>query len=147
MISRPMSVPEQKEPSRNRIRQRIAAAIAAWVSPERTRRATLIERLTVQRLPWATVVRLNRYLEVAGRIATAIWVGFVATLVFGVDWKTVVEDAVNSGRPLRNALLLAVVLPTAAFLLARSMIGFARWRLQRELWRRDVDRLSGPDRR
>jgi hypothetical protein len=28
------------------------------------------------------------------------------------------------------------------FLLARSMLGFVRWRLQRELWRRDVARLT-----
>ncbi len=138
-----MSVPQPQRSTPNRIRGRIAAAIAARVSPERTRRATLLERLTVQRLPWDTVVRLHRYLEVAGRLATAIWVVFVGTVVFGVEWKDVVEDAVNSGRPLENALLLAIGLPTALFLLARSMIGFARWRLQRELWRRDVDRLSG----
>jgi hypothetical protein len=126
-----------------RMRGRIAAAIAARVSPEHTRRATMFERLTVQRLPWDTVVRLNRYLEATGKLATAIWVAFIASVVFGVEWKDVVEDAVNSGRPLENALLFAVGLPTAVFLLARSMIGFARWRLQRELWRRDVDRLSG----
>jgi hypothetical protein len=138
-----MSVPHRQEPAPNRIRERIAAAIAARVSPDRTRRATLFERLTVQRLTWETVVRLNRYLEVTGKIATAIWVAFVATVVFGVEWKDVVEDAVNSGRPLENALFLVFALPTALFLLARSAIGFARWRLQRELWRRDVERLSG----
>jgi hypothetical protein len=129
----------------NRIRARIAAAIAARVSVDRTRRATLLERLTVHRLEWDSVVRLNRYLEVTGKIATAIWVGFIATVVFGVEWKSVVQDAVNSGRPLENAFLFAVGLPTAVFLLARSAIGFARWRLQRELWRRDVERLSGPE--
>jgi uncharacterized protein (UPF0248 family) len=138
-----MSVPQPQRWTPTRIRERIAAAIAARVSPERTRRATLLERLTVQRLPWDSVVGLHRYLEVAGRLATVIWVVFVGTVVFGVEWKDVVEDAVNSGRPLENALLLAIGLPTALFLLARSMIGFARWRLQRELWRRDVDRLSG----
>jgi hypothetical protein len=37
---------------------------------------------------------------------------------------------------------LAIVLPTLLFLAARSMLGFARWRLQRELWRRDVERLT-----
>jgi hypothetical protein len=143
MIPGPMSVPRSQRSKPHRIRGRIAAAIAARVSPERTRRATMFERLTVQRLPWDTVVRLNRYLEVTGKLATAIWVGFIGSVVFGVEWKDVVEDAVNSGRPLENALLLAVGLPTAVFLLARSMIGFARWRLQRELWRRDVERLSG----
>jgi hypothetical protein len=138
-----MSVPEPRAPTPNGLRRRIAAAIASRVSPERTRRATVFEQLTVQRLPWDTVVRLNRYLEVTGKLATAIWVAFIASVVFGVDWKELVEDAVNSGRRLENALLLAVGLPTAVFLLARSAIGFARWRLQRELWRRDVKRLSG----
>jgi hypothetical protein len=33
------------------------------------------------------------------------------------------------------------------FLAARSMLGFARWRLQRELWRRDVERLEARERR
>lgn len=89
------------------------------------------------------MVRLNRYLEVTGKLATAIWVVFVGSVAFGVEWKDVVEDAVNSGKPLEYALLFAIVLPTAVFLLARSMIGFARWRLQRELWRRDVQRLGG----
>jgi hypothetical protein len=140
-----MSVRQQEDPAPRGLRQRVAAAIAARVSPERTRRATLFERLTVQRLRWASIVRLNRYLEVTGKLATVLWVGFVGTVVIGVDWKNVVQDAVNSGKPLENALLLAIALPTALFLLAHSMIGFARWRLQRELWRRDVERLSGPD--
>jgi hypothetical protein len=125
-----------------RLRQRIATALAARVSPERTRRATLFEQLTVQRLSWESVVRLNRYLEVTGKLATGIWVAFICSLVFGVNWKEVVEDSINSGQPLENALILAIALPTLVFLAARSLIGFARWRLQRELWRRDVQRLS-----
>jgi hypothetical protein len=103
-----------------------------------------LERLTVQRLEWDSVVRIHRYLEVAGKLATAIWVAFVCSLVFGVDWKHAVQEAINSGRPLENVILLAIALPTVLFLLARSLIGFARWRLQRELWRRDVKRLSEP---
>ncbi len=55
------------------------------------------------------------------------------------------EGAFNSGRPVRGALVLVVILPTLAFVAARSMIGFGRWRLQRELWRRDVERLSGEE--
>jgi hypothetical protein len=106
----------------------------------------LLERLTVERLSWNSVVRLHRYLELAGKLATGIWVGFVASFVFGVDWKATVEDAINSGKPLENVLFLAIALPTLAFLAARSLIGFARWRLQRELWRRDVQRLSDPER-
>jgi hypothetical protein len=126
----------------NRLRDRVAAAIAARVSPERTRRATLFERLTVQRLSWDAVVRLNRYLEVTGKLATGVWVVFVGSLIIGWDWRDALETAINSGQPLENALLLAIVLPTLVFLAARSVIGFARWRLQRELWRRDVQRLS-----
>jgi hypothetical protein len=74
--------------------------------PEHTRRATLLERLTVVRLSWDHVVRLHRYVELLGKLATAVWAAFVASFV------------------------------------PRSMLGFARWRLQRELWRRDVDRLT-----
>ena len=129
--------------TRDRFRQRVAAAIAARVSPERTRRPTFFERWTVQRLSWDSVVRLNRILELTGKLATAIWVVFVVSLALGVEWRDFVEGAINSGKPLENALLLAVVLPTVVFLAARSLIGFARWRLQRELWRRDVQRLSG----
>lgn len=127
----------------SRRRDRFAAALAARVSPERTRHATLFERLTVARLSWATVVRLNRILELSGKLATAIWVAFLCSVVVGVEWRDVVEEAINSGRPVRHVLILAIVLPTALFLAARSLIGFARWRLQRELWRRDVARLGG----
>jgi hypothetical protein len=37
---------------------------------------------------------------------------------------------------------VAIIVPTLLFVAARSAIGFARWRLQRELWRRDVARLE-----
>jgi hypothetical protein len=63
----------------------------------------LFERLTVQRLSWDSVVRLNRYLELTGKLATAIWVAFICSLVFGLEWKQVVEAAINSGKPLENA--------------------------------------------
>jgi hypothetical protein len=128
-----------------RLRTRLGSAIAARLSPERTRRATLLERRTVRRLSWAHVVRLHRSLELAGRLTAAAWVVFVATVVLGVDWKAVVVDAVNGGRPVRGALILVIVVPTLAFVAARSLIGFARWRLQRELWRRDVEWLGGGD--
>ena len=72
-----------------------------------------------------------------------MWVGFLATVVLGVDWKSTVEHAVNSGKPVKGAIVLAIFVPTLAFLAARSAIGFARWRLQRELWRRDVARARG----
>jgi hypothetical protein len=120
--------------------------LAARLSPDRTRRATLFERFTVQRLGWDHVGRLNRYLELVGKLSTAVWIAFVASFVVGLDWKNLVEDAVNSGRPLENAIILALALPTFVFLAARSLVGFARWRLQRELWRRDVERLGGEER-
>jgi len=124
------------------LRVRIGAALAARVSPERTRRATLFERLTVRRLSWDLVVRCNRFLELAGKLATGVWIGFLVSVVLGFDWKQVVRDALNSGRPVEGAFVLALLLPTLIFLAARSLIGFARWRLQRELWRRDVERLE-----
>jgi hypothetical protein len=124
------------------LRVRIGAALAARVSPERTRRATLFERLTVRQLSWDLVVRCNRFLELAGKLATGVWVGFLVSVVLGFDWKQVVRDALNSGRPIEGAFVLALLLPTLIFLAARSLIGFARWRLQRELWRRDVERLE-----
>jgi hypothetical protein len=39
-------------------------------------------------------------------------------------------------------VLLTLLVPTVTFLLARSAIGYGRWRVQRELWRRDVERLT-----
>jgi hypothetical protein len=75
-------------------------------------------------------------------LATTVWIMFMATVVLGIDWRAVVEDLINSGRPVRAALGLVIVLPTLLFLVARSVIGLARWRVQREFWRRDVDRLS-----
>ena len=129
------------------IRARIQAALIARLSPESNRRATRLERLTVQRLSWHVVVRLHRYLEFFGKLATATWVAFMVSLVVGVDWRRTVEQALNSGRPIEGALALAIILPTLVFLAARSMLGFARWRLQRELWRRDVARLTATQER
>jgi hypothetical protein len=103
----------------------------------------MFERQTVGRLSWGAIVRCNRYLELVGKVATGIWVAFLVSFVVGFNWKDVVADALNSGRPIRGAAVLAVFLPTLIFLAAHSLIGFLRWRLQRELWRRDVDRLSG----
>ena len=125
-----------------RLRVRIGSALVARISPERTRRATLLERLTVRRFSWDLVVRCNRYLELLGKLATGIWCGFLVSLVLGFDWKQIIREALNSGRPVEGAFVLAVLLPTLLFLAARSLIGFARWRLQRELWRRDVERLE-----
>jgi hypothetical protein len=87
-------------------------------------------------------VRVHRWLELSGKLATAIWILFVASVVLGVNWKHVVERAINSGRPVAGALTVVIVVPTLLFVAARSAIGFARWRLQRELWRRDVARLE-----
>jgi hypothetical protein len=137
---------ERPEPAsrtrRARITAKVRSELASRLSPERTRRATLIERWTVVRLSWGSVVRLNRYLEFFGRITTVFYVAFIATIVFGVDWKGVVTSTFNDGRPLRGAIILAVVLPTLIFVALHSLFGYGRWRLQRELWRRDVEQLS-----
>ncbi len=125
-----------------RLIARVGKAVAERLSPERTRRATRLERMTVCRLRWDHVVLLHRWLELAGKLATVVWVAFVASVVLGVNWKQVVEGAINSGRPVAGALTVAIVVPTLLFVAARSAIGFARWRLQRELWRRDVGRLT-----
>jgi hypothetical protein len=74
-------------------------------------------------------------------VATLAYVVFFATLVFGVDWKSVIEQLLNSGAPVRGAIALAIVLPTLLFVALRSLTGYGRWRVQRELWRRDVERL------
>jgi hypothetical protein len=124
------------------LRARLGAAFAAHLSPERTRRATLFERLTVQRLPWDALVRIHRYLELVGKFATGVWIGFVASVVLGVNWQLVVADIFNSGARITDALALTLVLGTGVFLLARSTLGFLRWRVQRELWRRDVERFG-----
>ena len=125
-----------------RLISQLNKAVAERLAPERTRRATLLERMTVCRLRWDHVVLLHRWLELAGRLATVVWILFVGSIVLGVNWKQVVEGAINSGRPVAGALTVAVVVPTLLFVAARSAIGFARWRLQRELWRRDVQRLA-----
>jgi hypothetical protein len=140
----PEPVPGQPvEPSRRRrLREGIESVFAERLSPERTRRSTLFERYTVGRLDWDTVARLNRWLELLGRIATVVWVALIATIVLGVDVGDSVEGLINSGQPLRKVVIVAVILPTLAFFLLHSMIGFLRWRLQRELWRRDVERLE-----
>jgi hypothetical protein len=131
------------QPSRRRrLREGLESAFAERLSPERTRRATLFEQQTVGRLDWDTVARLNRWLELLGRIATVVWAALIATIVLGVDVRDLVEGLINSGQPLRKVVIVAVILPTLAFFLLHSMIGFLRWRLQRELWRRDVERLE-----
>jgi hypothetical protein len=125
-----------------RIASQVAAKLSGRLSPEGTRRATLFERLTVRRLPWHVIVRLNTWLSATGKVATAIWCSFIASIVIGFDWRDVVQNAFNSGKSFQHVALLMVLVPTIIFLLCRSGIGWARWRLQRELWRRDVERLS-----
>jgi hypothetical protein len=60
------------------LQARLGAAFKGRLSPEHTRRATLFERLTVQRLSWDVLVLIHRHLELIGKLATAIWVGFIA---------------------------------------------------------------------
>ena len=125
-----------------RLTRRLKSEIGSRLSPEHTREATISERLTVSKLSWGLIVRLNRYLEFFGKITTVLYAGFVVTVVFGVDWKQVVEGTFNSGAPVKGAVTLVVVLSTLIFVALHSLIGYGRWKLQRELWRRDVARLS-----
>ena len=122
------------------VRDRLRSGLST-VSPEWTRRTSWLEARTVARLSWDWLVRLNRWLEVMGRVATAAYVIFFATVIFGVDWRDLVEQTLNSGRPVRGAVALVVLLPTLLFVALHSLTGYGRWRVQRELWRRDVERL------
>lgn len=122
---------------------RVTSAIEAKLSPEGTRRATLFERMTVRRLPWMWLVRLNAWLSALGKLATTLYCIAIAAFVIGVDVRPTVEDALNSGKPIEHVFVLVILIPTVIFLLARSLIGYGRWKLQRELWRRDVERLGG----
>ena len=130
-----------------RLTTKLRREIGARLSPEHTRAATLSERLTVSRLSWELIVRLNRYLEFFGKITTVIYAAFVVTVVFGVDWRQLVETTFNWGAPVRGAVSLVIVLVTLLFVALHSLIGYARWKLQRELWRRDVTRLRALEER
>ena len=121
-----------------RARVRARHAIAGRWTPERTRDATLFERLTVARLSWSGLVRLNGWLEFVGKVATGAWVGVLGATLVGVEWREPLEDAVNAGRPVRSAVVVAILAAILMIVAVRSVIGFARWRIQRELWRRDV---------
>ena len=121
---------------------RLPDAVAARFSPARTRQATRLERHTVCRLSWHQLIFLHRWLEILGRVTTGLWLAFIASLVLGVEWQETIESAINSGRPVRAAVVLVVVIPTLLFVAARSVIGFGRWRVQRELWRREVAALE-----
>jgi hypothetical protein len=44
----------------------------------------------------------------------------VASVVLGVNWKQIVERAINSGRPVAGALTVAIVVPTLLFVAARG---------------------------
>lgn len=93
-------------------------------------------------MPWRRLVQLNRALEILGKIATTIWVCTIAGIILGLDVRDAVAHVFNAGRPVEGLIAAAIVIPTVVFLLARSAIGYCRWRVQRELWRRDVRRLT-----
>lgn len=127
---------------RRPLHKRLESTVINRVSPERTRRATLSERVTVSLMTWERLVLVNRVLELAGKLATGIWCAFIASFILGVDPKDAIEGAFNSGAPVKGILAIALLIPTVIFLLLRSAIGYGRWRVQRELWRRDVTRLT-----
>ena len=121
---------------------RARTVVSNKLSPEGTRRATWFERMTVRRLPWAWLVRLNAWLAALGKVATGVYCLVIAAFVIGVDLGPLLRSALASGRPIQHVFVLSIVLPTVVFLLARSLLGFGRWKLQRELWRRDVERFA-----
>jgi hypothetical protein len=122
---------------------RVHSVLDAKLSPEGTRRATLFEQLTVRRLPWDLLVRLNRWLSALGKLATTVYCLVIASFVVGVDFRPAVQEALNSGKPIDHVFVLVILFPTIVFLLLRSLLGWGRWKVQRELWRRDVERLGG----
>jgi hypothetical protein len=134
--------PAQAQRERERLALRVTSRLTARLSPEGTRRPTLFEQLTVRRLGWRMIVRLNTWLSALGKVATGIWVAVLVAIFSGVDVRPIVQEALNSGKPMGHVFVLSILIPTIVFLLARSMLGWARWKLQRELWRRDVERLS-----
>src|SRR3712207_8746427 len=99
-------------------------ALSRRLTPERTRRATFFERLTVSRLEWQTLVRLNGLLELSGRIATGLLVAFAVSAFAGVDWQRAAESTLNSGRAIEEVLALIIVIPVLTFIALRSLIGF-----------------------
>ena len=126
------------------LREHVAAVIARRVSPDRTRAATRLERLTVARLSWATLVRLNAALEIVGRAATVIWAGVIAAAVIGLRWRNALESALHEGRPVRAIVALALLLAIGVLVAVHSLLGFARWRIQRELWHRETASTASP---
>ncbi len=102
----------------------------------------MTERLSVSLMPWQRLVLVNRVLEVVGKIATFVWCCTIASIILGFDVRDAVSGALNSGRPVEGIFAIAILIPTLMFLLLRSGIGYCRWRVQRELWRRDVKRLT-----
>jgi hypothetical protein len=117
---------EEQEAARRTRRARLAARVRAEIaaiSPERTRRASMIERHTVSRLSWSQIVWMNRALEVLGRLTTVIYAVFIVTLVLGVDWRHGVQDTFNSGEPVKGVIAIVVVLPTLLFVALHSITG------------------------
>ena len=105
----------QPQPTlRSGVRTGIETVFAERLSPERTRRATWFERQTVGRLELDTIARLNRWLELLGRIATVVWVAIIATIVLGVNLRDEVESVLNSGRPLRYVAILTSSCPRSS---------------------------------
>jgi hypothetical protein len=112
------------------------------LTPEGTRKATTFERLTVGRLSWDRLVAVNRALRLLGWLTYGLLYGFMACALVGLNLKAEAESALNSGRPREGALAIAILVPALLLIALRSSIGFLRWRVQRELWRRDVAELT-----
>lgn len=123
-------------------RAALNAALYGRLTPEHTRRPNLFERYTVCKLGPDRLLQVHAWLEFLGKFTFGLYCGFIATVLLGVEWRDTVESALNAGRPVKGAIVLVFVVPTLIFVALRSMIGYLRWRVQRELWRRDVQRLT-----
>ena len=115
--------PAQAQREHERLTLRVTSALTEKLSPEGTRRPTLFEQLTVRRLEWRWIVRLNTWLSAVGKVATGIWVATIVVILSGVELRPVLQDVLNGGKTIEHVFALAIVVPTIVFLLARSILG------------------------
>jgi hypothetical protein len=116
--------------------------VTSKLTPEGTRKATTFERLTVGRLSWEHLVSVNRALRLIGWLTYGLLYGLIASAIVGLNLRQQVKSVLNSGNELEGAVVLAILIPALGLIVLRSAIGFLRWRVQRELWRRDVAELT-----
>lgn len=133
---------EPKPVAKPSLRRRFAVAVRRRFTPEGTRAASLVERVALGRLSARAVARLNAALEMIGELATWLLIGIFAAALFGLDWRGKIESSFNQGEPIQHAVTIGILLSVLSLVALRSVIGAFRWRIQRELWRRDAAALA-----